>query len=466
MCSKSQLLINGPERRSKARILAAAITVFATVASAQSEPPGQGRQVSGPGAVLDERARVAPTNRMLRDRLDHLLPRLMREAGIDLWLVINREYAEDPVYLTLVPEPVFAARRTTILVFHDRGEEHGVERLTVSRYGLGELYTSAWEGGDLDEQWARLAEIVAERDPRSIGIDVSRHWPVADGLTASLRDRLLEALGAELGSRVVSAEDLVLRWVETRSAEELEVYPQAVSLARGVISEAFSERVITPGVTTTEDVAWYIRERFAELGLEIWFMPYVNVQRPGVACERETAFCGEKGIIRRGDVLHTDVGICYLRLCTDTQEMGYVLRAGEAAIPPGLERALAAGNRWQDLLAAEFVRGRTGNEILAAALRAAAAEDIVSSVYTHPIGFFGHAPGPTIGMWDNQGPTPIRGDWPLHADTAYAIEGNVKAEVPEWDRQRVQIKLEQSAVFDGEKVIYLAGRQTAWHVVR
>ncbi len=455
--------------------LVVVIMSLAAVAPAQGGDPespsrggewDQGRRVVDPGAVLAERARVAPVNRILRDRLDHLLPRLMREAGIDLWLVINREYAEDPVYLTLVPEPVFAARRTTMLVFHDRGAEHGVERLTVSRYGLGELYTSAWEGGDLDEQWARLAEIVAERHPRRIGIDVSRYWPVADGLTASLRDRLFDLLGAELEGRVVSAEELVVRWIETRSAEELEFYPQAVALARGVISEAFSERVITPGVTSTSDVAWFIRERFAELGLPIWFMPYVNAQRSGVACERETAFCGEDGIIRRGDVLHTDVGICYLRLCTDTQEMGYVLRAGEAGVPADLVRALAAGNRWQDLLTAQFVTGRTGNQILAAARQAAAAEGIDASVYTHPVGFFGHAPGPTIGMWDNQGPTPVRGEWPLHKGTAYAIEGNVKVEVPAWDGQRVQIKLEQSAVFDGQQVIYLAGRQSEWHVVR
>ena len=65
-----------------------------------------------------------------------------------------------------------------------------------------------------------------------------------------------------------------------------------------------------------------------------------------------------------------------------------------------------------------------------------------------------------------QGPTPIRGDWPLYPNTGYAIEGNVKVKVPAWDGQRVQIKLEQSAAFDGERVIYLAGRQTEWHVVR
>lgn len=426
----------------------------------------QGRVLEGPGSVLQERQRVEPINHMLEDRLENLLPRLMRETEIDLWLVINREYAEDPVYLTLVPEPVFAARRTTMLLFHDRGPEEGIERLTVSRYPLGGLYEPAWEGGDLDTQWQRLAELIAERRPRRIGIDTSRHWPVADGLTASLHERLLEALGPELSQRVVSAEDLVIRWIETRTALELEVYPQVVGLARGVIAEAFSERVVTPGVTTTDDIAWYIRQRFSDLDLPIWFMPYVNLQRPGQECSPENPFCGTSGVVRRGDVLHTDVGICYLRLCTDTQEMGYVLRLGEDQVPAGLARALADGNRWQDLLTGQFRNGRRGNEILAKARAAAESEEILASIYTHPLGFFGHAPGPTIGMWDNQGDTPVRGEWPLYPFTGYAIEGNIKAAVPEWDDQLVQIKLEQSAVWNGERVLYLAGRQTEWHLVR
>ena len=426
----------------------------------------QGREITVPGAVLPLRDRVEPVNRILEKRLDELLPHLMRETGIDMWLVINREYAEDPVYFTLVPEPVFAARRTTMLLFFDRGPEAGVERLTVSRYPFGSLYEPAWEGGDLEEQWQGLTRAIVERNPRRIGINTSREWPVADGLTAALRDRLLEVLDEKYAQRLVPAEDLVVRWLETRAADELDLYPGIVALARAIISEAFSERVIVPGVTTTEDVSWYIAERFAALDLPIWFTPDVNLQRRGEPCGPEDDFCGISGTIRRGDVLHTDVGICYLRLCTDTQEMGYVLAAGETGVPPGLEGALAAGNRWQDLLTAEFVTSRSGNEILAAARRAAETKGLLASVYSHPLGYFGHAPGPTIGMWDNQGATPVQGDWPLHPSTAYAIEGNVKTPVAEWDGQLVQMKLEQSAVFDGERVRYLAGRQTTWHIVR
>jgi Xaa-Pro aminopeptidase len=440
--------------------------VLLSVAALAEQPVEQGRVIATMGEIVGERQRPEAINRMLRERLDELLPELMRETGIDLWVVINREYVEDPVYLTLVPAPVFAARRTTMLIFHDLGPEEGVERLTVSRYPFGDLYEAAWQGGSLDEQWLRLGELIAERDPQKIGINVSRDWPFGDGLTAALRDRLMEVLSSKLKKRVVSAEQLAVRWLETRSPLELEAYPHIVALARRVIGEAFSNEVITPGVTTTDDVAWYIRQRFEDLNLAPWFQPYVNAQRHGTTYEPDAPFFGESGIvIQRGDVLHTDVGICYLRLCTDTQEMGYVLRLGEEEVPAGLRQALAVGNGWQDALTDEFRVGRTGNEILAANRAHMESEGIVSSTYTHAIGFYGHAAGPTIGMWDNQGPTPVRGDWKLAPNTAYAIEGNVRVQVREWDDEWVQIKLEQSAVFDGERVIYLAGRQTSWHVV-
>jgi len=442
-----------------------AIATLATEALAQSYNDFErGREVAGERDVLAFRDRIAPENEMTRDRLENLLPALMDETGIDMWLVINREYAEDPVYFTLVPQPAFAARRTTILVFHKT--EDASEMLTVNRYPLGEPYVAAWEGGDLDAQWEALADLIEEKDPERIGINVSSHWPVADGLTHGLHQKLESVLPSRLERRLVSAEDLVIRWIETRSDHEMEAYGHIVGLARSVISEAFSSKVITPGVTTTDDVAWYMRERFEELNLAPWFNPYVNVQRPGLACEAESSFCGTSGVIKRGDIIHTDVGICYLKLCTDTQEMGYIAHLGESDVPEGLKAAMAVGNRWQDHHTGAFGLGKTGNQVLADTRAQCDAEDYICSVYTHPLGFFGHAPGPTIGMWDDQDGTPVRGDWPVYANTCYAIEGNVKAKVPEWDGQYAQIKLEQDACFDGETVNYLAGRQTTWHIVR
>ncbi len=433
--------------------------------SRASESIDQGRYIKHEPAVLAQADRVGPENRMVTDRLETLLPKLMAETNIDLWLVINREYAEDPVYFTLVPQPSFAARRTTMLLFH-RLEDGRVDRLSVNRYPLGDPYQVGWSGGSLDEQWQALAELIRQRDPQRIGINVSATWPEADGLTHGLHQKLLAVLPEDFENRLVSAEDLVVRWLETRSGQELAVYPHIVSLARRAITEAFSERTITPGVTSTDDVAWALRNWFESRGLPIWFMPYVNIQRPGVDCTADTPFCGISGVIQPGDVLHTDVGICYLKLCTDTQEMGYVLRPGEFDVPDALQEALAEANRWQDLLTAEFGNGRTGNQILAAAQQRMSSEPWSFNIYTHPIGFVGHGPGPTIGMWDLPGEVADTGDWPLHPNTAYAIEGNIAQPLSLWDGQYVQIKLEQSAIFDGEKVIYLAGRQTEWHVVR
>jgi hypothetical protein len=443
------------------------VAAAALAAPSSSQEPAQGRRIDGATdyAILSPRARVEPENRILTERLEQLLPRLMTEAGLDMWVVVNREYAEDPVYFTLVPQPSFAARRTTMLVF-SRAADGTVERLAVNRYPLGGPYESAWSGGDLDAQWKALGALIASRNPKRIGINVSRTWPAADGLTHALHDRLVEVLPPGYADRLVSAEALVIRWIETRTPPEQALYPHVDSITRGVIAEAFSGRVITPGVTTTDDVAWYIRERFESLGLRPWFMPTVDRQRAGEPCPVGGAHCGDEGRIEPGDVLHTDVGFCYLKLCTDTQEMAYVLKADEVAVPAGLKAALASGNRWQDILTGSFKEGRTGNEILAATIRGCASAGLNCSTYSHPLGFFGHSLGPTIGMWDNQGPTLGTGDYPLHRDTVYAIEGNVSVALPEWGGQRVQIMLEQDALFDGQAVLYLAGRQTEWHLIR
>lgn len=443
--------------------------ILCATSSAATPEPSQGRRIASAAdyAVLPSRERVELENRILTDRLEHLLPRLMNEAGLDMWVVVNREYAEDPVYFTLVPQPSFAARRTTMLVFA-RAADGSLERLAVNRYPLGGPYKSAWSGGDLDAQWKALGRLIADRNPKRIGINTSRTWPIADGLTHALHERLVEVLPQGYESRLVPAEALVVRWIETRTQEEQAVYPHINSIARGVIAEAFSSRVITPGVTTTDDVAWYIRERFEALGLRPWFMATVDRQRAGQPCETGASggHCGEEGRIEPGDVLHTDVGFCYLKLCTDTQEMAYVLKANEEDVPQGLKAALFSGNHWQDILTASFQEGRSGNEILAATIKGCASAGLNCSTYSHPLGFFGHSLGPTIGMWDNQGPTPVTGDYPLHKDTVYAIEGNVAVSLPEWGGQRLQIMLEQGALFDGRAVHYLAGRQTEWHLIR
>ena len=192
--------------------------------------------------------------------------------------------------------------------------------------------------------------------------------------------------------------------------------------------------------------------------------PELIAQHP--APERSAGFSARQGeqVIQPGDLLHVDFGITYLGLNTDTQQHAYVLRAGETQARDELIAALARGNRLQEILTAEFKTGRTGNEILLAALEQARRESISATIYTHPLGYHGHAAGPTIGMWDQQQGVPGTGDYPLYPDTAYSIELYAETRIDAWQRT-VRIKLEEDAFFDGKAMRYIDGRQTALHLI-
>ncbi len=408
-------------------------------------------------SILSMRERNAVVNNWLKIRLETVLPELMRREKFDMWVVICREYNEDPVFYSLVPYNSFAARRLTMLVFYDRGEK-GVEKLAVSRYGIGDFYEGVWQPEKI-EQWECLAKVIKERNPKRIGINESDTFAFGDGLSSSLKKKLLRILGPEYSSRLHSAEELAVGWLERRIPEELEVYPHIVAIAHQIITEAFSREVITPGVTTTQDVSWWIRERFRELRLGNWFHPSVSIQR-----FKKSNNNG--GIILRGDLLHCDIGITYLRLNTDTQEHAYVLREGESDAPHGLKEALKLGNRLQDILIGEFKEGRTGNEILAAALKKAKEAGLKASIYSHPLGFHGHAAGPTIGLWDNQVNVPGKGDYRLYYDTCYAIELNIRTNLAEWGGQEIRIALEQDGAFTRKGVYFIDGRQTKLHIIK
>jgi Xaa-Pro aminopeptidase len=408
-------------------------------------------------SILSMRERNAVVNNWLRIRLEKLLPELMRRENFDMWVVICREYNEDPVFFSLVPYNSLAARRLTMLVFYDKGEK-GVERLAVSRYGIGNFYKGVWQPEKI-EQWDCLAKVIKERNPKRIGINESDTFAFGDGLSSSLKKKLLGALGPKYSSRLLPAEELAVGWLERRIPEELEVYPHIVGIAHRIIAEAFSRDVITPGVTTTQDVSWWIREKFRELRLGNWFHPSVSIQR-----SKKSKNQGD--IILRGDLLHCDIGITYLRHNTDTQEHAYVLREGETDAPQGLKEALKQGNKLQDILIGEFKEGRTGNEILAAALKKAKEAGLKASIYTHPLGFHGHAAGPTIGLWDNQVNVQGKGDYRLFYDTCYAIELNIRKNLAEWGGQEIRIALEQDAAFTREGVYFLDGRQTKLHLIK
>jgi len=406
----------------------------------------------------------------LEERLEQVLPALMREYGVDAWLVLAREYNEGPTFFSLVGPRTLAARRTTILAFFDRGPDQGVERLALGGGSQDGLYT-VYRDPDIENrelygsaQWALLRKLLDERNPDVIAVNTSRGHAYADGLSSGLREQLVEALGPH-ADRVRPAEGLAIDYVYQRLASMRPRYRELMGMAHDIIATAFSNEVISPGTTTTDEVVAFMRDEARRRGLGEWFVPTVDVQREGVVAGSPLDE-GVSPTIKRGDVLHCDFGLVGLGLATDTQHLGYVLRDGETEPPAGLQRALGVANRLQDILMAEMKPGRTGNEALVAALDAMNKAGIDGSIYTHPIGDHGHGAGPIIGLWDRQEPVPVRGDVRLRGETWYAIELQATSPVPEWGGQPVRAALEEDAILNPDGTMeWVLRRQERFHLV-
>lgn len=411
--------------------------------------------------ILSMKDRATVIDDLLEDKIHTILPDIMRREGLDMWLIISREYNEDPVIKTLLPATWLAARRRTILVVFDRGGSDGLETLAVARYDVGTMFKKAWDKEKQPDQWARLKEIIEERNPKNIGINTSVDWQHADGMVLTDYQELKDGIGKKYADRLVSAEKVAVGWLETRSEKEMTIYPQIVRIAHDIIAEGFSDKVIQPGVTTTDDVVWWYREKIRELKLTTWFHPSVSIQRADPeSFDHLRTFDSRpaENVILPGDLLHVDFGITYLRLNTDTQQHAYVLKPGETKVPDYLTKAFENGNRLQDIFTDNFKEGRTGNEVLKMSREQAIAEGIKPSIYTHPIGYHGHAAGTTLGMWDSQDGVPGDGDYPLHLNTAYSIELNAATYIEEWGKE-IRIMLEEDAFFDKTGVWYIDGRQ-------
>ncbi len=412
--------------------------------------------------VLNMRERAEVIDAWLEERVQTVLPDLMERTEIDMWLIIAREYNEDPIIKTLLPATWQSARRTTMLVIYNPGGDQPLETMAMARYDVGSVFKKNWDKETQPDQWQALADLIAEKDPQKIGINKSDLFALADGLSASHYEKLVSVLPKIYTDRLTNAERLAVGWLETRTESEMIVYQNIVRMAHQIIAEGFSEKVIQPGVTTTDDVVWWYRDRIRELGFTAWFHPSVSIQRKDPeSFEHLRAFSSrpEEQVILTGDLLHVDFGITYLRLNTDTQQHAYVLKPGESTPPDYLIEAFRKGNQVQDIFTNNFVTGCTGNEILLKSLEEGKKAGLKPTIYTHPIGYHGHAAGPTIGLWDQQEGVPGNGDYPLYPNTAYSIELNNAVYIDEWEKE-IRIMLEEDAFFDGETVRYIDGRQT------
>ena len=416
--------------------------------------------------ILTLRERATIENEILTERLETLVPDLMRRENIDAWVIIAREYNEDPVLKTMLPATWLNARRRTVLLFMDHGDERGVERLAIARYAVGDIFPAAWNPEEQPDQYQRIAQLLTEFNPSSIALNYSDSYALADGLSYSEYRDFSSALPADLKNKIVSAENLAVGWLETRTASEMALYKDVMNIAHGIIAEGFSAAVVKPGVTSIEDLTWWYRQRVNDLGLDTWFHTGIELMRS----EALQAAIGDdpeqQNIFHKGDMIHIDFGISYLDLQTDTQQNAYILKDDETTVPDYLVAALHKGNELQDILTSNFQVGRTGNEILRRTREQAVSAGIGPIIYTHPIGLHGHAAGTTIGMWDKQDGVPGSGDYKMNPNTAYSIELTALVSVPEWSSEQLSIKLEEDGFYDGTKFEYIRPRQTEYHVIQ
>ena len=419
------------------------------------------------GQILNEKERANKINEILKYRFENILPELMDKTDIDMWILISREYNEDPVLKTMLPAEWLNARRRTILVFYRNKDKNILDKLAVARYNFGENIISAWDKEKQPEQWKRLNEIIDERNPKRIGLNFSKYFNIADGLDKTDYEEFMINISELNKKKIVSAQKLATAWIETRTDDEMDIYREVVAITKEIIYEAFSMNVINIGKTTTTDLEWWMRQKVTDLGLETWFHPSVDIQRKsqdGGGHLRSFSSRPSENIIQKGDLIHCDFGITYLRLNSDCQQMAYILKDDESDVPEFLKNAFTDANKLQDILTSNFIQGDSGNKILFNSLTEAKDKNLRPSIYTHPLGSYGHSSGPTIGMWDSQDGVKGNGDYPLNYNTVYAIELNNTSFIKEWDLD-IRIMLEEAGFYGVNGFKYVNGRQTQIKIV-
>lgn len=412
--------------------------------------------------ILSIRRQDEISRAILRKRLETILPAAMREAGIDMWLIICQEDNYDPVFTTMIPVRTWAPI-LQMLIFCDRGPGQPVERLNLSMTDLGDLYEKVWHGRYHTEQWPLLARIIQARNPQRIGINIGEVQWAAGGLTYNLYQQLVRALPEGYAERLVSAEVACVHWLTTLDSDELHFYPHIVRATKQIIADCYSPRCLTPGITTTDDLQWAFMQISRDRGLDLSFVPFFTLHRRNALAER---FPVDDKVIRPGDLIHCDVGNRYLRLCSDLQEWAYVRHDGEQDAPPGLQNLFTQVGRLQQVYMDEFKVGLTGNELLRNMLARAQREGIPNpKIYSHSLGYFLHEPGPLIGLPWEQESNPGRGDVKLTYNSVFTIELSIEERVPEWDGQSVHFSCEQDVRFTEDGCKPLDRFQTAFHLI-
>ncbi|KAF7792897.1 hypothetical protein EIP86_003998 [Pleurotus ostreatoroseus] len=395
------------------------------------------------------REQAAILNGWRDERVAHI-PHILRKHGVDAWLMSQREYAEDTIWWSIKDATEFAPHRRTVVLFH-----------TNSSSLTGHPNPLRWVD-NTGQVWPELRALLRSFRPERIAINSDRNIAFASGLHVGEWSVLHEELGDSWMERAVNRPMIAIEYVATRVPGQLLYYRKLQESTWALVSEAFSNSVIEPGKTTTEDVEWWFREKMQAQNYSTWNHPRVSVLKP----ESFPGWDGTKDTIRPGDLLHVDFGISALGMHTDVQHMAYVLREGETDAPEGLKVGLRKANKMQDIVLEQMKAGKTGNQVLTESLAQMRREGIDGQIYCHPIGDWGHAPGAVMGFTNLPEHVPVLGELPILPNTYYSIELYAYHFVPERN-ESIRFRVEENVhwVDDERGWKFVYGRQERYHLV-
>lgn len=413
--------------------------------------------------VLPVRRQAEWYDSMLKTRLNQILPEAMRRADLDMWLILCQEDDYDPIFNTMIRFRTWAPILQMLIFVRSRADGT-VRRINLSMTDLGDLYERPWKGTDPREQWKLLGELVRQVNPQRIGINTGEVQWMAGGLTHNLYQQLLQTLPTEYHSRLVSAEEAAVYWGMTLCKEEIDAYSHVITLTKDIIADCYRDKKVIAGLTTLDDLRWNFWQDVSDCGLQNSFVPFFNVVRyDRISRVRSIS----DGVILPGDVIHCDVGLRYLGLCSDLQEWAYVRRPGEKMVPEGLQRMFTRINKLQTIFMSEFKQGLDGNTLLNNILTHARNDGIPSPrVYSHSLGRFLHEPGPLIGLPWEQKHNPGRGEVKLDYNSVFTMELSVTDAIPEWDGEVLTMSEEQDVCFTEQRGCFpLAPLQTEFFMI-
>ena len=388
---------------------------------------------------------------------------MMRRHQIDMWIIVNEEFHDDPLTQYIAPPRPYTGNRD-IFVFIDTGTSLRKVALTgYTEEAIKRFFEAPDDPKPADQV---LPGLYAQYHPKRIGLSIDAKRGVQRSLTHDSFLFLAKTLGPEAESHFVSAADLIEEYSDTRLPDEFDIYKTLVVLTDQLTRRALSNEVITPGRTTIGDIRRWLYDAMEANHVTTWFQPDLRLQRQGRTPSTSRGFLAvepEETVIQPGDILHLDFGITCMGLSTDWQKEAYVLRPNETAAPAGLKHALANTNILQESLMTKSRPGRLAGDVYNDIMAEMANHGINAKIYSHPIGEQGHGLGAALDYRASQ-QSASEGKR-LRKGSYISIELNTATPVPEWDNQMVYVMEEDDAYLTDDGFKTFLPRQSSFYLI-